>query len=505
MRLEALLTLSGFSTSDSEAKATWTAGSGAIFLPNILGDTDKRCSKALLQGPAVANDKLDRCHDASDSNKLRSEQFLAPLRTVSMPGLPDGASGRVYVKDQVQRSKVRIFQQAICNSTWTYVDGNSTFSATALRKGLVLGIHGRDIRRPNGWDGRVLVTFDVKSSNGTSSDLYLFSGSDDIWAQDFMEPGFASMPGPDGPISLRIIVRSPQDDRVAGRQLFEYYRDTGIGAVQQLGGSRDEINSGGNIETIPPDEFNGTFWPAGRLILSNHGKQSHAMLPFFPAQETQDPLLLDADWLLVGHVDEFIQFVPFDSERGWLVMANDPMAGVKMLQQIKASGQGSQRLLPRNNDTVLSNPCNDTGCQPIPVESTTINQVLANKDLISVQEQCAKRIEANLQILKQATGVTEDEIIRIPALFKRPSFSFSNDVSMPNFAFSNHSSVTNGTDFNDGSFANLTDTNDGSFTNGTDVLKVGACVPHAKPPNHDSCCCLQLISLHLLDKRSLEI
>lgn len=502
-------------TSDSEGKATWTADSGAIFLPNI-GDTDKRCSKDLLKGPAVSNEKLDRCNDASD-NTLRSEQFLAPLRTVPMPSLPDGASGRIYIKDQVQRSNVRIFHQASCNSTWTYVDGNSTFSAAALRKGLVLGIDGRDVRRPNGWDGRALVTFDVKSSNGTSSDsvmlrvapvlththldpvqqvigvkgndtgapylnrfnqqlkaavnesgleedLYLFSGSDDIWAQDFMEPGFASMPGPDGPISLRIMIRSPQDERVAGRQLFEYYRDTGIGAVQQLGGSRDEINSGGNIETIPPYEFNGTSWPAGRLILGNHGKQSHAMLPFFRAQETQDPLLLDTDWLAIGHVDEFVQFVPFDSERGWIIMADDPMAGIKLLQQIKASGQGSQRVFSRNNDTISPNPCNDFGCQPIPVESTTINEILANKDLMSVQEQCAKRIEANLQILKQATGVTDDEIIRLPALFKRPSFSLPSDGSFPNFG--NDSSVTNGTD-----------SNDSSFTNGTDVLKVGALIP----------------------------
>ncbi|EUC43321.1 hypothetical protein COCMIDRAFT_38739 [Bipolaris oryzae ATCC 44560] len=519
MRLEALLALSSFSTSlkadiradtdrdglidligtnDSNAKATWTADSGAIFLPNI-GDTDKRCSNALLKGSAVGNDKLDRCNDASD-NILRSEQFLAPLLTVPMPGLPDGASGRVYIKDQVQRSNVRIFYQPSCNSTWIYVDGNTTFSAAALRKGLVLGIDGRDVRRPSGWDGRALVTFDVQSSsNGTSSDsvmlrvapvlthshldpvqqligvkgnetstpylnrfnqqlkaavndtgleddddFYFFSGSDDIWAQDFMVPGFASMPGPDGPISLRIMIRSPQDERVAGRQLFEYYRDTSIGAVQQLGGSRDEINSGGNIETIPPYELiNGTSWPAGRLILGNHDKQSHALLPFFRAQETQDPLLLDTDWLLVGHVSEFIQFVPFDSERGWVIMVSDPKVGVNMLQQIKASGQGSQRVFSRN-DTVSPSPCNNFACQPIPVESTTINQILANQDFISVQEQCAKRIEANLQILKQATGVTDDEIIRLPALFKRASLSLSNTTSI---------------------------------ANGTDALKVGALIP----------------------------
>ncbi|USP81278.1 uncharacterized protein yc1106_08552 [Curvularia clavata] len=456
-------------SADLDGKTTWNATYGAIFLPNI-GDTDKRCSNALLKGPAVSNEKLDACHDASD-NVLRNEEFLAPLLTVPMTGLPNDASGRVYLKDPVQRKNVRIFYQANENSTWTYVDGNYTFSAAALREGLVLGIDGRDTRRPKGWDGRALVTFDVKSSNSTSSDsvmlrvapvlththldtveqvlgakgnetdspllvrfneqlkkavnesgleedLYLFNVSDDIWVQDFMEPGFASMPGPCGPISLRIMIRSPQDERVAGRQLFEYYRDTGIGAVQQLGGTLDQINSGGNIETIPPYEFNGTSWPAGRLVIGNHGQQRNFLVPFFQAQETQDPLLLDTDWLLAGHVDEVLQFIPADSERGWVVMVNDPTAGVKMLQDIKASGQGSQPVYSRKNDTSPA-PCDNDDCQTVPVESTTINEILANADLMSIQKYCADRIEKNLRILKEATGVTDDEIIRLPAMFKR--------------------------------------------------------------------------------------
>jgi protein-arginine deiminase len=45
--------------------------------------------------------------------------------------------------------------------------------------------------------------------------LHLLNGTDEIWAQDFMEPGFASMPGPEGPISLRVLVRSAQSTRVA--------------------------------------------------------------------------------------------------------------------------------------------------------------------------------------------------------------------------------------------------------------------------------------------------
>ncbi|KAL2205702.1 hypothetical protein CC79DRAFT_1294344 [Sarocladium strictum] len=388
--------------SDLVGKRQWSSDRGAIFLPNI-GDTDRRCSKMLLEGPAVDNEDLSSCHDASD-DILRSPLHLAPLRTVPISAAPASAKGRVYVADPAQRSH--------------------------LREGLVLGIDGRDIRRPNGWDGHVTVRFEVESPQGTSSDdvalrvapvlthhhldaveqviavqgnetgapwierfvndlglaveqasfpeaPYLFSASDDIWAQDFMEPGYVSMPGSNGPVSLRIMIRCPQDERVAGRQLFEYYRRTGIGAVQHLGGARDEINSGGNIETIPPFTHDGVTWPSGRVILGDHGQKRHHIASFLQAQEAQDPVFLDAGWLVIGHVDEFLQFLPTESERGWVLMVDDPRAGVALLQDIA---------------------------------------------LMEVQEACAKRIDDNIQRLKNATGITDEEIIHLPALFK-------NDVS----------------------------------------------------------------------------
>ncbi|RMZ71444.1 arginine deiminase type-3 [Pyrenophora seminiperda CCB06] len=300
--------------SNSNDKNEWSADSGAIFLPDI-GDTNRRCSNALLKGPAVSNEKFDKCNDAFD-NSMRSEQFVAPLRTIPMPGLPNDASGRVSIKDPVQRNQA-------------YVDGNSTFSTASLREHLVFGIDGSHAHCPDGWDDPVTITFDVQScldslsdkvilrththlylvqqiiavkgneisepwlvrfsknfltavtESGLEGELYFFHDRDDIWAQDFMEPDAASLPSPDSPISLQIMICTSQNERVAGKQVFEYHHDTGIGAVQQLGGAREEIKSGGNIETIPAYEFSDTSWPAGRLILGNHGEQEHFMLLFF--------------------------------------------------------------------------------------------------------------------------------------------------------------------------------------------------------------------------------
>ncbi|KAJ1323740.1 protein-arginine deiminase [Microdochium nivale] len=470
--------------SDVAGKTQWTAKRGALFLPNI-GDTDRRCSRKLLSGSAVANAELGNCHDASD-DILRQPKFLAPLRTVPLATLPAGATGRVYVPDAVQQANVRIFAQVTNKGPWTFVTRETSFSAEQLRAGLVLGIDGRDTRRPGGWNGLATVRFDVESTAGRSSDTvqlrvapvvihnhldrveqvlavssnqtspwlskfgqdlagavstagltnapYLFNASDDIWVQDFLEPGFASIPGPAGaPVSVRIMVRMPQDERVAGRQLFEYYREAGVGAVQHLGGARDEINSGGNVETIPPYTHNGTTWPAGRVILGDHDAQQHHITAYLDAQEVQQPLHLDAGWLAIGHVDEFVQFLPAPaSPRGWVLVADDPRAGVAMLRDVAARGYGSGRAYSRGNDTAPQDctPFGDTNpatggsfCDPIPVKGLTVDQVLADAAMLDVQERCAVRIDDNIRRLKEATGLADAEILRMPALFDNNKFA----------------------------------------------------------------------------------
>lgn len=381
---------------------------------------------------------------------------------------------------------MRIFRKD--GNNWAITANNYTFKAEALQSGLDLGIDGRDVRRPGGWDGKVTVRFTVRDGNTTSSDdvtlrvapvlthhhlqtveqvlavqgnktddprllrftedlsaavkeaginseVYLFNHSDDIWAQDFMEPGYANMVGPNGTVSIRVMIRCPQDERVAGRQLFEYYRQAGVGAVQHLGGARDEINSGGNIETIPPFTFNGKAWPAGRVILGNHKEQKHHIYPFLQAQETQGPVLLDTDWLAIGHVDEFLQFLPAGNERGWVLMADDPRAAIKMLKDIQTAGHGSTLAISRKNDSE-SNICTDRfGCFPGPINSPTVDAVLADVKLMDTNEECSKRIDANLEILKRETGLQDDEILRIPALFEASSFGNDNSTALKVGAF----------------------------------------------------------------------
>lgn len=89
-------------------------------------------------------------------------------------------------------------------------------------------------------------------------------------------------------------------------------------------------------------------------------------------------------------------------------MADDPRAGMKMLKDIQTAGYGSIRAISRKNDSESN----------YPIYSPTVDEALADVNLLSTNEECSKRIDANLEILKRETGLEDAEILRIPALFE---------------------------------------------------------------------------------------
>lgn len=201
-------------------------------------------------------------------------------------------------------------------------------------------------------------------------------------------------------------------------------RGIGVGAVQHLGGARDEINSMGNLECTPPFEHDGKKWPAGRIIMGSHGPYEPHILPYLRAQEVQDPILLDTAWLWVGHVDEFIQFLPAKSERGWVIVVADPEAALKMLQEADEAGHGELPLLSRKTDApvngiTMENVNDDNyGSLSVPVPEKKITQFLSETVNVVANHEAGGRIAANLEILKTTTGITDAEIHHLPALFQ---------------------------------------------------------------------------------------
>lgn len=51
----------------------------------------------------------------------------------------------------------------------------------------------------------------IVASKGITKSVFAFNNSSDMWTQDFVKPGYTSMPGPNGTISMRIMIRSVQD------------------------------------------------------------------------------------------------------------------------------------------------------------------------------------------------------------------------------------------------------------------------------------------------------
>lgn len=438
--------------SDVPGKTTWNSGRGAIFLPNI-GDKQRRCKTKTPDGRWLSNARLQACNDAQD-NVARAPEYLAPLRTVPVGDVSDAATGGLQLVG-AGKSKVRLFLQR--GDTWTFVTAGTRVTAAELRAGLRLGLDGRDVVRED-WDGRITVRFTVTDGDRTSMDevmlrvapvltqhhlqraeqalvvdgsrndpnqrkfarefakqvreagitkpTYRFKDGSDIWAQDFVEPGYVSMPGPGGkPRVLRVMMRSAQMDRAAGKQVFEL-RGPGVGVVQVNKGKYDQINSTGNLETIPPYTHNGKSYPAGRIITGRHGSRLPAHTAFLKAQQAQDPLVLETGWLGIGHVDEFVQFLPADTPRGWKIGIADPDGGLALLRKAQRDGHGHTKVfsIPRSYAQ---------GRIP------TIDQALSNKKLLKDNAYAARKIKENLALLKRETGVTDAEIVKIPAMFER--------------------------------------------------------------------------------------
>ncbi|OAA58297.1 Protein-arginine deiminase [Cordyceps fumosorosea ARSEF 2679] len=436
------------------------------------GEDDDECGGGDNGGqenynPSEGYPNFNSCNDASD-NIQRNPKYLAPVLTAPIPTLGNSATGSVVVINQTAASKVRVFLKE--GSNWTYIASNYTFKADQLRKGLSLGVDAREVRTVE-WDGRATLQFSVKDQGKEAKDSvamrvapvlthhhaqlteqvvsswysgilppdssvqkpesdmqkrfvddlekiskkagvkgqFVLVNTTDTWAQDFFEPGYTTMPGPTGPIVLRIMVASAQHDRrQAHRWIFRNMRSDSMGAVQQPwhGFTTD---STGNLETVPPYTLNGKSYPAGRTIMGSQNKEKPHMVKFLNAQEVQAPIEMDTTWLKVGHVDEFVQFLPAKNKRGWVMMVDDALAGLAILQQAQKQGHGKVR--------AVSRPVVPGDAPATCVPTSTIDDLLKMVNITDIQKYCDESIKTNIAILKRETGVTDAEIIRVPALF----------------------------------------------------------------------------------------
>jgi protein-arginine deiminase len=172
----------------------------------------------------------------------------------------------------------------------------------------------------------------------------------------------------------------------------------------------DSLDSFGNLETIPPYSHGGKSYPMGRIIMGK--TQSYYPDPtvtqMLESQQVQPPVWVDTSWLSVGHVDETISFVKASAPRGWMLVLNDPALAKQMLEDASAAGHGAVTMFEGMKWYPYWGP---------PVSAAkTIDEVLADTEVMAESAKAAVEVAAQLAQLKQETGITDAEIIRVPFL-----------------------------------------------------------------------------------------
>jgi protein-arginine deiminase len=265
----------------------------------------------------------------------------------------------------------------------------------------------------------------------------LASVNGDRWMQDFFEPAYVSMPGPNGSQhTITLLLRSATRNRdkanppaghllrEGSRLVFSQLRGPGVGVVQaydaarmrrlKLHGNVDTMSSTGNFEAIPPYSHGRARFPNGRMIWGSGGRRTPdpTFLRMLRAQGTQRPVVIDTSWLAVGHVDEIMSFVPTRSRRGWTIAVEDPRAGVRLLQRLRAAGAGGARAfagLTRYGRTNIMRA------------ARSVDSLLADPREMEATRAAARHIDRALATVERATGVRDNQVIRVPTLYEPES------------------------------------------------------------------------------------
>ncbi|WP_170026440.1 protein-arginine deiminase family protein [Actinomadura oligospora] len=248
----------------------------------------------------------------------------------------------------------------------------------------------------------------------------------DQWMGDMYKTAYASMPGPGGS-EHRIVVnlRSPavtpnfpardRPLRDASRPVFTKLRGPGVAGIQQFDATRVDrpddnlyygsASSTGNFGTIPPYAGH----PTGRIVYGGEGEftPDPTFTTMLAAQGYQDPVVVDTSWLGVGHIDEFMHFVPARNRRGWAMVVADPRMGMKILRDLAGSGGGSQRLIEGVDPSKTDKP------------GMTVAQALRDPALVDGTRIAGRGVDKALRQLREQAGITEKDIVRVPALFTK--------------------------------------------------------------------------------------
>jgi hypothetical protein len=236
----------------------------------------------------------------------------------------------------------------------------------------------------------------------------------DPWMQDEIEFAYGTLPT--GEVMDLVL------DSIRDRELDDYPEDRWRGeqfGVTTFGrGYASSQDSFGNLEVSPPVDG----YPFGRIYYgseSYYTPQATALYDLLEAVQLQDPFTIDISWLCVGHVDEFMTFVPDSTApRGFRFVINDVQAAYDVLDALDPDTP-----LPRyagrqnHNYATVGELVSDNGLR------------LHNEDLqLDYVTPIREQMIAEL-------GLLPEEVVLLPGLFEEIGYCYgTNAALMPGMA-----------------------------------------------------------------------
>jgi len=228
-------------------------------------------------------------------------------------------------------------------------------------------------------------------------DLFDYYG--DVWVQDEFEN--ATVTSPESRIDVVI-------DSIRDRGLDDYpelvVADHPDSVVRTWGsGYPSSQDSFGNLEVSPPVTVDGVTYPFGRIYWGRW--EGVGLVPalddLLRSQRVQAPFVVDVSFLLVGHIDEFTTFLPDStSPKGFRLYVGDTDLGMAFLDALPPGAD----LDPRYD--------RDHGF-------SSILQMRDSGVLRDLNEDYQRDyIEPAIDRMKRELGLTDDDIVRVPAVFE---------------------------------------------------------------------------------------
>ena len=219
----------------------------------------------------------------------------------------------------------------------------------------------------------------------------------DVWLQDEIE--FANLAS--SGTRLDIVIDSIRD---RGLDSFPEEELDGPDVwIETWGrGMANSQDSFGNLEVAPPVDG----YPYGRIYYGDwyYGNTPDTitsdLTDEFDAQAAQDPFTLDVTFLCVGHVDEYMTFIPdASSPKGFKFLLADVNAGYAFLETLSPSMS-----LPKY--------ANDHGF-------SSVESILNDGALRRLNEDIQlDYLDSTWETMQTELGLTEEDLIRVPMLFE---------------------------------------------------------------------------------------